>query len=299
MENTHTEGYAPDLLNDEHVVITGGGTGLGRVMALRCARLGAKVTINGRREEPLEETVSDIREAGGTAEGISCNVREHESVEAFFDEAEERQGSVTRLVNNAAANFLAPSTEISPNGFDAIIKTNLYGSFYCTQACGKRWIERETPGVVVSITTTYARMGSAFVLPSAMSKSGIEAMTKSLAAEWGYAGIRLNAVAPGPFPTEGAWKRLVPSEEMAEQMRTRIPLERFGDPEELASLIVYLLSDLSSYMSGSVVDYDAGEKLVAGGQFNDFTRMPREQVLQMFEQMRDEDKGKGEKDKGA
>jgi len=281
-----SESYADDLLADHHIVVTGGGTGLGRAMAMRCAELGARVTINGRRTEPLETTVADIRDAGGEAEGISCNVREADDVEAFFDEAEERQGAVTRLVNNAAANFLAAAEDISPNGFDAIIKTNLYGSFYCTQQCGKRWLEREEDGVVLSIATTYAETGSAFVLPSAMSKAGIVAMTRSLAAEWGSAGIRLNAIAPGPFPTEGAWERLVPSEDVEQQMRQHIPVRRFGEPEELADLAVFMLSDLASYMNGELVTFDGGEKLAAGGQFNDFTRLPREQIRQMMAQMR-------------
>ena len=281
-----SDSYADDLLADHHIVVTGGGTGLGRAMAMRCAELGARVTINGRRTEPLETTVADIREAGGEAEGISCNVREADDVEAFFDEAEARQGPVTRLVNNAAANCLAAAEDISPNGFDAIIKTNLYGSFYCTQQCGKRWLEREEDGVVLSIATTYAETGSAFVLPSAMSKAGIVAMTRSLAAEWGSAGIRLNAIAPGPFPTEGAWERLVPSEDIEQQMRQRIPVRRFGEPEELADLAVFMLSDLASYMNGELVTFDGGEKLAAGGQFNDFTRLPREQIKQMMAQMR-------------
>ena len=283
-----SESYADDLLADHHIVVTGGGTGLGRAMAMRCAELGARVTINGRRTQPLETTVADIRDAGGEAEGISCNVREADDVEAFFDEAEERQGPVTRLVNNAAANFLAAAEDISPNGFDAIIKTNLYGSFYCTQQCGKRWLEREEDGVVLSIATTYAETGSAFVLPSAMSKAGIVAMTRSLAAEWGSAGIRLNAIAPGPFPTEGAWERLVPSEDIEQQMRQRIPVRRFGEPEELADLAVFMLSDLASYMNGELVTFDGGEKLAAGGQFNDFTRLPREQIKQMMAQMRED-----------
>jgi len=281
-----SDSYADDLLADHHIVVTGGGTGLGRAMAMRCAELGARVTINGRRTEPLETTVADIRDAGGEAEGISCNVREADDVEAFFDEAEERQGPVTRLVNNAAANFLAAAEDISPNGFDAIIKTNLYGSFYCTQQCGRRWLEREEDGAVLSIATTYAETGSAFVLPSAMSKAGIVAMTRSLAAEWGSAGIRLNAIAPGPFPTEGAWERLVPSEDIEQQMRQRIPVRRFGEPEELADLAVFMLSDLASYMNGELVNFDGGEKLAAGGQFNDFTRLPREQIKQMMAQMR-------------
>lgn len=278
--------YAPDLLADQHIVITGGGTGLGRAMALRCAELGASVTINGRRTEPLETTVADIREAGGTAEGISCNVREADAVADFFDEAEERQGPVTALVNNAAANFLAAAEDISPNGFDAIIKTNLYGSFYCTQTCGQRWLERESDGRVVSIATTYAETGSAFVLPSAMSKAGIVAMTRSLAAEWGSAGIRLNAIAPGPFPTEGAWTRLVPGTDIEEKMKQRVPLRRFGEPEELANLVVFMLSDLAAYMNGELVTFDGGEVLTAGGQFNDFTRMPRQKIKAMMEAMK-------------
>lgn len=282
------DAYQSDLLADHHIVVTGGGTGLGRAMALRCAELGARVTINGRRTEPLESTVADIQERGGVAEGISCNVREHDAVATFFEDAEERQGPVTALVNNAAANFLALAEDISPNGFDAIIKTNLYGSWYCTQQCGQRWLERETPGVVLSIATTYAETGSAFVLPSAMSKAGIVAMTRSLAAEWGQADIRLNAIAPGPFPTEGAWDRLVPSGDIEEQMQQRIPLRRFGEPDELANLAVFMLSDLSRYMNGEVVVFDGGEMLAAGGQFNDFTRLPRQQVKAMFNQMRPE-----------
>jgi len=281
-----SDDLAPTLLADQHIVVTGGGTGLGRAMALRFADLGATVTINGRRPDPLAETVHDIEEAGGTAEGISCNVRDAEAVRAFFEEAEDRQGPVTRLVNNAAANFLAPTEDLSPNGFDAIVKTNLYGTFYCTQACGRRWLERETEGVVLSIATTYAATGSAYVVPSAMSKAGIVAMTRSLAAEWGSEGIRLNAVAPGPFPTEGAWDRLMPSADLEQQMRERIPARRFGDPGELADLASILLSDLAGYMNGEVVTVDGGEALAAGGQFNSFTRMSRDRVKAIMARMR-------------
>jgi len=278
--------YRPDLLADQHIVITGGGSGLGREMALRVAALGARVTVCGRREEPLAETVRTIEEGGGAAAGLPCNVREWESVAAFFEAAEERQGPVTGLVNNAAANFLAPSHQLSPGGFDAIVKTNLYGSFYCTRWCGEKWIERETQGAVVSIVTTYAEFGSAFVLPSAVSKAGIATMTKSLAAEWGTYGIRLNAIAPGPFPTEGAWKRLVPDPSMEEQWRQRVPLARFGEPEELTNLAAFLLSGASSYLTGQVIALDGGEALASGGQFNDFIKLPREGVLQVMEMMR-------------
>ena len=283
-----SDSFAPDLLADQHIVVTGGGTGLGRAMALRFADLGAAVTINGRRPDPLAETVRDIEEAGGAAEGIQCNVRDYEAVRAFFEEAEDRQGPVTRLVNNAAANFLAPTEDIAPKCLDASVQTNLCGSFYWPQACGRRWLGRDAEGVVLSIATTYAETGSAYVVPSARSKAGIVAMTRSLAAEWGSEGIRLNAVAPGPFPTEGAWDRLVPDDDLEQKMRERVPVRRFGEPEELATLASFLLSDLSAFMNGEVVTFDGGEALAAGGQFNTFTRMPRRQVKALMEQMRPE-----------
>lgn len=289
-ESSHSirmnDAFRPDLLADQHVLVTGGGTGLGRAMAQHLADLGARVTVCGRREEPLAETVAAIREQGGQAEGVACNVREVESVEAMIVEAEARLGPLTGLVNNAAANFLAPTHTLSPGGFDAIVRTNLYGTFFCTQGLGRRWIERETPGGVVSIVTTYAETGSAFVVPSAMSKAGIVAMTKSLAAEWGTYGIRLNCIAPGPFPTEGAWSRLVPDEKFQETMRQRVPLGRFGVPEELANAAAFLLSDLSSYLTGHTLTLDGGEALAAGGQFNDLIRMPRAQVEALMAAMR-------------
>ena len=281
-----TELFHPEILKDHHIVVTGGGTGLGKAMAERLASLGAVVTIGGRREEPLQETVEGIRSEGGVAGWETMNVREPESVATFFAAAEERNGPVTGLINNAAANFLAPSHTLSPGGFDAIVKTNLYGSFYCTQWCGQQWIERETPGTVLSIVTTYADTGSAFVLPSAVSKAGIVAMTKSLAAEWGTYGIRLNAIAPGPFPTKGAWDRLVPDPQMAEHMKKRVPLGRFGESEELTNLAVFMMSDLASDLSGEVIALDGGEVLASGGQFNDFIKQDREGVLALFEMMR-------------
>ena len=283
------DAYAPGLLAGQHILVTGGGSGLGRAMAERFVRLGARVTIGGRRENVLNRAMAEIRTlALGDAwiEGVVCNVREQASVDAFVAEAERRQGPVTALVNNAAANFLSPTDALSEGGFDAIVRTNLYGSFFATQAVGKRWIERGTAGAVVSIVTTYAETGSAFVVPSAVSKAGVVAMTKSLAAEWGLYGIRLNAIAPGPFPTEGAWSRLVPDEKTAEAMRRRVPLGRFGDPDELAGVAAFLLSPLSAYLTGHVLTLDGGEALASGGQFNDLTRMPRAQILGMMAAMK-------------
>ena len=283
------DAYAPGLLAGQHIVVTGGGSGLGRAMAERFVRLGARVTVGGRREAVLGAAVAAMRgvaQGDAWGEGIVCNVREQASVEAFFAEAERRQGPVTALVNNAAANFLAPTHTLTEGGFDAIVRTNLYGSFFATQAAGRRWIERGTPGAVVSIVTTYAATGSAFVVPSAVSKAGVVAMTTSLAAEWGLYGIRLNAIAPGPFPTEGAWSRLVPDEKTAEAMRRRVPLGRFGDPDELAGVAAFLLSPLSAYLTGHVLTLDGGEALASGGQFNDLTRMPRAQILGMMAAMK-------------
>jgi NAD(P)-dependent dehydrogenase (short-subunit alcohol dehydrogenase family) len=278
--------FASDLLKGQHVVVTGGGTGLGRAMAERFAALGAAVTVGGRREGPLQETAEAIRGRGQAAGWALVDVREAGSVAAFLAAAEERSGPVTRLVNNAAANFLAATHTLSDNGFDAVVRTNLYGAFYCTRWCGQRWIERGTPGAVLSITTTYTTTGSAFVVPSAVSKAGVEAMTKSLAVEWGRYGIRLNCLAPGPFPTEGAWARLVPDPAMAEQWKRRVPLGRFGEPAELADLAAFLLSDLARYLTGVVVPLDGGEALASGGQFNDLAKQDREGVLAIFEMMR-------------
>ena len=280
--------YANDILADHHIVVTGGGSGLGLAMARRFAALGAKVSINGRNEDKLKAAAAQIEGDGGKVAGITCNVRDPESVEAFFTAAEEAQGPVTGLVNNAAANFMADSASLSPGGFDAIVQTNLYGTFHCTQACGRRWLKNKTGGSVVSIGTTYTGSGSAYVVPSAVSKAGIVTMMKSLAAEWGPYGIRLNVISPGPVPTEGAWQRLVPDPKMEEKFKQRIALRRFGDPVEVANLAVYLLSDLSAYVTGEDVSLDGGERLCSG-MFNPLTSMPREQMAAMLQMMRGRD----------
>ena len=280
--------YANDILADHHIVVTGGGSGLGLAMARRFAELGAKVSINGRNEDKLKAATAQIEGDGGKVAGIACNVRDPESVEAFFAAAEQAQGPVTGLVNNAAANFMADTASLSPGGFDAIVQTNLYGTFHCTQACGRRWLKNKTSGAVVSIGTTYTGSGSAYVVPSAVSKAGIVTMMKSLAAEWGPYGIRLNVISPGPVPTEGAWQRLVPDPKMEEKFKQRIALRRFGNPVEVANLAVYLLSELSAYITGEDVALDGGEQL-CNGMFNPLTSMPREQMAAMLQMMRGRD----------
>ena len=267
---------APGLLAGKTVWITGGGTGLGRAMAFRFATLGARIGISGRRQEPLEETVTAIRHAGGTAAWAQGDVREPDAVQAVIERLAAELGEIDILVNNAAGNFLCASEELTPNAFAAVVGIVLHGTFHCTSAMGRRWIDGQRGGVVLSITTTYADTGSAFVLPSACAKAGVNALTRSLAVEWGRHGIRLNAIAPGPIPTEGAFSRLLPTEELVARRIARIPAGRFGTPEELADLAAFLVSDASDWIRGEVIAFDGGEWLRGAGQFNDFLDLPQE-----------------------
>jgi len=273
--------FRPDLLAGKTTLITGGGTGLGRSMALRCAALGARVAVLGRRPEPLQETVTAIREKGGRAAAASCDVRDAAAVSAAFDRLEGELGPVNQLVNNAAGNFLCASEELSDNAFHAVVQIVLYGSFICTRELGRRLIAREAPGAVLSIVTTYAETGSAFVLPSAVAKAGVLAMMRSLAVEWATYGIRLNAIAPGPFPTEGAFSRLMPAE-LERQVLRRIPSKRLGEHWELTNLAAYLLSDASPYQTGDLVTIDGAEALFSGQEFAGFAHMDRASAKELM-----------------
>ena len=266
--------FEAGLLKGQSILITGGGTGLGRSMALRCAELGAKVFLAARREEPLRATAEEIRKKGGAAAWGTCDVRDFAAVEKAVEQAEKEIGPVTALVNNAAGNFVCPTERLSPNAFASVVGIVLHGSFHATLALGRRWIKEKRPGTVLSILATYVWTGSGFVVPSACAKAGVLALTRSLAVEWARYKIRLNAIAPGAFPTEGAWGRVIPSAEYEEHHRRRHPMQRFGRHEELANLAVFLLSPQAGYINGDCVTIDGGQWLRQGGQFNDLLEVP-------------------------
>ena len=268
--------FQRDLLKGRAIFLTGGGTGLGRSMALRFSELGARMFLVGRREEPLRETCEEIGTLRGNAAYATCDVRDYATVEAAVAQAEQQFGEINALVNNAAGNFIARTEKLSPNAFNAVVGIVLNGSFHCTQAIGKRWIAQKRGGNILNMVTTYAaaNCGSAFVVPSACAKAGVLAMTTSLAVEWAKYHIRINAIAPGPFPTEGAWSRLMPSKQFEEDSRESHPLKRFGRHEELANLAAFLLSDMAGYINGECVVIDGGQWLRGAGEFNDLLRLP-------------------------
>jgi NAD(P)-dependent dehydrogenase (short-subunit alcohol dehydrogenase family) len=256
------------LLKYKRVLITGGGSGLGKSAAQRIMELGGEPIICGRRAQLLQETAAALRkDTGGTISWKQLDVRDPEAVEAVVAQIWE-EGPLDALINNAAGNFLARTEELSHRAVDAIIAIVLHGTAYMTLACGRRWIAECRPGNILSIVTTYAWTGSAFVVPSAMGKAAVLAMTRSLAVEWGPKGIRLNAIAPGPFPTQGAWERLVPRPDLAKMFETRNPLGRPGRHDEFTNLVAYLLADQSGFINGEVVTIDGGEWLNDAGQFN-------------------------------
>src|SRR6202162_5159319 len=268
--------FQKDLLKGRSILVTGGGTGLGRSMALRFAELGAHLFLVARREEPLKKTVEEIRAAGGHAAYSSADIRNYEAVENAIEAAEKEFGSVDTLVNNAAGNFIARTEKLSPNAFNAVVGIVLQGTFFCTLALGKKWIAAKQRGHVLNIVTTYAaaNCGSGFVVPSACAKAGVLALTRSLAVEWARHHIRLNAIAPGPFPTEGAWSRLMPSTQMEEDWKNAHPMKRFGRHEELTNLAAFLISDMSPYINGECVVIDGGLWLRGAGEFNNLATLP-------------------------
>lgn len=254
-------------------LITGGGTGLGLSMALKFADLGANLALVSRDPAHIEPACEKVRERGAKAVAIRCDVRKFEEVEAAVDETEKTFGGIDILVNNAAGNFLCPTEDLTPNGFAAVVGIVLNGSFHATLAAGRRMIASGKGGAMLNILTTYAWTGSGFVVPSAAAKAGVLAMTRSLAVEWAKHKIRVNAIAPGPFPTEGAWKALMPTPEMEEMGKQKIPLKRFGEHEELANLAAYLVSEYSGYITGECVTIDGGAWLAGAGEFNEFAMM--------------------------
>jgi NAD(P)-dependent dehydrogenase (short-subunit alcohol dehydrogenase family) len=268
--------FQPDLLKDRAIFLTGGGTGLGRSMALHFAKLGARLFLIGRREEPLKKTCEEIHRDGGAAAFTTCDVREYDAVETAMTTAENHWGEINTLVNNAAGNFMARTEKLSPNAFQAVVGIVLNGTFHCTQAFARRRIAKKLGGNVLNISTTYAaaNCGSGYVVPSACAKAGVLAMTASLAVEWAKYHIRVNAIAPGPFPTEGAWSRLIPSQQFEEYALNKHPMKRFGKHDELTNLAVFLISDMAEYINGECVVIDGGQWLRGAGEFNDLAMIP-------------------------
>jgi NAD(P)-dependent dehydrogenase (short-subunit alcohol dehydrogenase family) len=265
--------FRKDLLQEKRILITGGGTGLGKAMAQRFLELGATVYICGRREEVLEQTAAELSLAThGSIHALACDVRNLDAVEAMIDSIWQ-EGPLDILVNNAAGNFIARTEELSPRAFESVIGIVLLGTLHATMACGRRWLKGGDKGTVLSISATYAPVGSAYVVPSAVSKAGVEALMRSLAVEWGDRGIRMNAIAPGPIPTQGAFSRLMPRTELEVLALDRNPMHRFGTTEELANLAAFLVSDESGYVNGEVIRMDGGEFLQGAGEFSNLGRV--------------------------
>jgi len=276
-----------NALKGKVIIVTGGGSGLGKAMTTYFLELGAKVAITSRDIEKLKNTATELeQQTGGTCLPIACDVRHYNQVENMLQQVLSAFGKVDVLLNNAAGNFISPTERLSANAFDTIIDIVLKGSKNCTLALGKHWIDKgEKNKTVLNIVTTYAWTGSGYVVPSATAKAGVLAMTRSLAVEWAKYGIRMNAIAPGPFPTKGAWDRLLPGE-LKDQfdITKQVPLRRVGDHQELANLAAYLVSDFSQYINGEVVTIDGGEWLQGTGEFNMLENIPKE-LWDMLEQM--------------
>ena len=279
--------FKNEELKDKVIVVTGGGSGLGESMTRYFLQLGAKVVITSRKLEKLTATAEKLqKETGGEVLTVACDVREYKAVENVLAETLNKFGKVDVLVNNAAGNFISPTERLSARAFDIIVDIVLKGSKNCTLAFGKHWIkEKQAVSTVLNIVTTYAWTGSAYVVPSATAKAGVLAMTRSLAVEWAKYGIRMNAIAPGPFPTKGAWDRLLPGELKEKfDIKKKVPLKRVGEHQELANLAAYLVSDYSAYVNGEVITIDGGEWLQGAGEFNMLEAVPQE-LWDMLEMM--------------
>lgn len=276
-----------NALEGKVIVVTGGGSGLGKAMTKYFLELGAKVAITSRDYEKLSAAATELEKAtGGKCLAVPCDVRHYEQVEKMLENVIDAFDKVDILLNNAAGNFISPTERLSANAFDTIIDIVLKGSKNCTLAFGKHWIHsKQENTVVLNIVTTYAWTGSAYVVPSATAKAGVLAMTRSLAVEWAKYGIRMNAIAPGPFPTKGAWDRLLPGDLKEKfDLAKKVPLKRVGDHQELANLAAYLISDFSAYVNGEVITIDGGEWLQGAGQFNLLEAVPAE-MWDMLEMM--------------
>ena len=267
--------FREDLLKGKTIIITGGGSGLGKSMAARFGELGANLVIASRRQQVIQDAADELRNTGAEVLGLTCDVRDVASVQTLVDRTKKQFGTIDVLLNNAAGNFISPTENLSPNGFKVVVDIVLHGTFNCTHAVGKEMIANGG-GSILNIVATYAWTGSGYVVPSAAAKAGVLAITRSLAVEWAKYGIRSNAIAPGPFPTKGAWSRLAPPGlGIEKKMKNRIPLKRFGKHIELANLASYLISDEAGYINGEVVTIDGGEWLKGAGQFNDLDKMPK------------------------
>lgn len=274
-------------LSDKVIVVTGGGSGLGKSMTKYFMELGAKVAITSRDLEKLQVTARELEnETGGRCLAVQCDVRHYDQVEQMLQAVLAEFGRADVLLNNAAGNFISPTERLSANAFDTIIDIVLKGSKNCTLAFGKHWIDtKQEKSTILNIVTTYAWTGSAYVVPSATAKAGVLAMTRSLAVEWAKYGIRSNAIAPGPFPTKGAWDRLLPGDLKDKfDLAKKVPLKRVGDHQELANIAAYLVSDFSAYVNGEVITIDGGEWLKGAGQFNLLEAIP-EEMWDMLEAM--------------
>lgn len=249
--------------------------------------LGANLVISSRKKEVLDRTAEELmKETGGKVLAVPCDVRKYEEIEQVIAAAESTFGGLHAVLNNAAGNFISPTERLSHRAFDIVVDIVLKGTYYTTLAAGKHWIARKQPGVFLNIVTTYAWTGSGYVVPSACGKAGVLALTRSLAVEWAKYKIRSNAIAPGPFPTEGAWSRLLPGDLVKKfDPAQRIPLQRVGEHQELANLAAFLLSDYSGYINGEVITIDGGEWLRNGGEFSHLEMVP-DQMWDMLEKMR-------------